>query len=145
MIYLRITRALSATIGTLSALAAAGGVLLYSAGIANDVAAPCFFAGLTLACLIWWHQSQHTARRLLEHLAAANFSAMAGLALYANLVWALWAQGAPVDLELATNGQMGEHFWLGPFTLVYAGLCYLAVRHPANKGQPSPTVTEPSK
>lgn len=90
----------------------------------------CLFSGVTLASYLWVTKPQGH-----QTLLYAVFSLMAGLALYANLAWILWALKLPMDLGTVRDGRMAEHFWLGPATLVYAVICYAAhqldVRHRA--------------
>lgn len=70
---------------------------------------------------------------MLDHFVAATFSMAAGLALYLNVTWALWAAGMPVDVATLRDDRMGEHYWLGPLALAYAVACYATLRRSSAK------------
>lgn len=123
---LQTSRYIAAIAGVFALLTSIGAAFLGSyLHHGGYIALSCFAAGLTLACALWWRESKHEARSLLTHLTAFSFAMTAGLALYANVVWALWSAGVPVDIGTVRDGRMGEYYWLGPFTLVYAVFCYI--------------------
>ena len=57
-----------------------------------------------------------------------NFAVMVTLAAWSCSSFALWASGVELDIGIIKNGLMGEHYWLGPFTLIYAVFCYAMLR-----------------
>lgn len=87
------------------------------------------FGGVTLSCYLWIRTTRTFALKgQLDFLCALSFVLVAGLALYSNVAWALWAIGVPVDIGTVRDGRMSEHYWLGPFTLAYAAVSYGALR-----------------
>lgn len=128
---LKMTRWAAIVVGSLSAIMVPGGFLLgHMLQHGGYIAASSFYAGIALTCYLWWRESFTEGRTLTSHLMAFNFALMGGLALYANLSWALWAAGVPVDLGIVRDGRMGEHYWLGPFTLIFAVFCYAVLHWP---------------
>lgn len=119
------SRKIAIALGVLQVLIVMGGlpiaVELHHGGL---VALTCLFAGGVLSCYVWWREAANEDRSRLDHCLAVMTALICGLALYANLTWALWAAGVPIDIGTVRDGRMGENYWLGPFTLVYALACY---------------------
>lgn len=130
---LKLSRVAAIFVGVFFALAALGGGLLgLTLKHGTFIALACLSAGVSLSCFLWTRESRYEDRTKLNHALAAGFALTAGLALYANVAWALWALGVPVDIGTVRDGRMGEHYWLGPFTLLYAIACYTALHWPSN-------------
>ncbi len=122
---LKTSRKAAVALGILQALIVAGGVpIAIELRHGGLMALNCLFVGGTLSCYMWWREASYEDRSVLDHLLASMTALMCGLALYANLTWALWAAGVPIDIGTVRDGRMAEHYWLGPFTLLYALGCY---------------------
>ena len=131
---LKISRRLSVGIGIFASLAVIGGVIVTAAFLMAGVAAlTCLMAGVVLTCFIWWRETKHEPQDLFYYLGAFSFAMAAGLALYANLVFALWAAGIAVETGAARNGVMGSYYWMGPVALLYAIFAYALYRFLASK------------
>ena len=126
---LRASRIAVAIIGSIAGFAVIGGVLQ---SLALDdwhlSAIICVLLGVLLACYLWWRESYYVERSALLHGFALFSCWMAGLALYCNLAWDLWAAGVPMDIGTVHYGRMAEHYWLGPISLAYAGICFATLR-----------------
>lgn len=125
------------SVGLFFGLAAIGGFLLgFTLWQGDFVAIACCASGITLSCFLWLKFVSHFQPKGAEHLSLLSFVGVSGLALYSNLVWSLWALNVPVNIGTAKSGHMAENYWLGPFTLIYAVLCYvvLTFSHRYKKG-----------
>lgn len=131
MNFLSFSRSAAVGIGVFSVLAALGGIIIgLPIGHGGYIAISCLMAGIALSCAIWWRESKNTGHSNTKQMIVASFALASGLALYANLVWALWALGVPVDIGTVRDGRMAAHYWFGPFTLVYAVICYVVLHRP---------------
>ena len=91
---------------------------------------PLFFACVLLGGYAY-RRTDELGRTMSQFLRVAmrvNFAIMVTLAAWSCSSFALWASGVEVDIEIIKNGLMGEHYWLGPFTLIYAVFCYAMLR-----------------
>ncbi|WP_077034470.1 hypothetical protein [Pelomonas sp. KK5] len=98
---------------------------------ADVIVTTCLVAGVLVALSLWWSTRDEAGKGLLHALVRVSLATMGGLAFYANLTYALWAAKVPLRLRLIEEGRMAEHYWLGPATLVYAVLCWIALRYRA--------------
>lgn len=112
-----------------SLLEVVGGVVLSAATLNGQVIAlTSFMAGTAMSLGLWWWTRDEAGKGLAHTLARVSFVGTGGLAFYAIVSYAIWAAGIPIELGIVRDGRMGEHFWLGPFTLVYATVCYVVMK-----------------
>ncbi|WKB50532.1 hypothetical protein [Eleftheria terrae] len=121
----RVLASLPAAGAVFFGLSSTGAFVVGLIGARGDALAwACLSAGIALSSLMWGRYQPSRQDSLLGRLACASFVLCSGLALYTNFAWALWALGMPMSLGAVEDGKMGEHDWLGPFTLAYAAVCY---------------------
>jgi hypothetical protein len=109
-----------------------GGVILGSYFHWEDgrvTALTILFAGAATSLLLWYWSRGVKTNGFLDTMVRVSFCGCGGLAVYANLGYALWAAGVPLELGVVRDGHMGEHFWLGPFTAAYALFCWASMRY----------------
>lgn len=125
-----VTRRIAAVVGIFFVLATIGGFPL---GVVmrdgSMLAIASLSAGIALACGLWWSWAREPILfKDLNVIALVSTTLTAGLALYSNLSYGIWALGMPMNIGTVANGRMGEHYWLGPLTLVYAVVSYLIMK-----------------
>jgi hypothetical protein len=106
------------------------GGLLFTAAVVHGgvIALTAFMAGVVVSLSLWWWTSNEAGRGVAHVAARLSFCAVGGLAFYSNVTYVLWAAGVPLDLGIVRDGRMGEHFWLGPFTLAYAVFAFVVLK-----------------
>jgi hypothetical protein len=110
-------------------LAVVGGTML--GAVTRDgriIANTCAMSGVVVGLGLWWWTRDEAGRSFMHAAARINFAAAGGLALYISLSYALWAADIPLELGIVRDNRMGEHFWLGPFTLVWAIFAYVVLK-----------------
>jgi len=90
-----------------------------------------FFIGLYAGWLAWNRSATWPSSKALYGVLRLSFSGVVGLAVFSNLAFVVWAAGSPIALGVVERGQMGEHYWLGPFTMLYAILIRIVLKRPA--------------
>lgn len=133
---IRMTRYAAAAIGIFFSLAAIGGFLLGILARNGDfLAIACLSAGVALACALWWFWGQEPIMfKSINLIVLVSATTSAGLALYSNLVYGIWALGWPMSIGTVATGQMKGLYWLGPFTILYALLGYLLMKAIVKRG-----------
>lgn len=116
-------------LAVISGISGIGGLILgFHFQHGGFLAMACLMTGVALSSGLWWNETRREIPNASLHLLVLSFALVSGLALYANLSWAIWAAGFPMEIGTVKDGRMGEHYWLGPFTLVYAVFCYAMLR-----------------
>ena len=134
MTLLKFSRITAIAIGIYAALSTIGGLVLgFAVQNGTYIAVGCLMAGVALSCSLWWLFTREKELSVWDVIGRIGFAGSAGLALYSNLAWGLWALGVPMDLGTVREGRMGENYWLGPATLAYAVFCYATIRWPSKK------------
>lgn len=107
-----------------------GGVVLSTLLVLNGtvVALTSLTAGIAVSLGLWWWTADEGGKGIMHSMARVAFVATAGLAFYTILTYVLWASGIPLDLGVVQAGRMGEHYWLGPFTLAYSVVAYIVLK-----------------
>jgi len=120
------------TLGAFCGLATLGGFELgFSLWQGDYIAIACLSAGMTLCSYLWLTLTKNKSHKGVEWFCLLCFVLASGLALYSNLAWALWALNVPVNIGTVRDGHMGENYWLGPATLLYAVICYVVLKKQA--------------
>lgn len=79
-----------------------------------------FIVGLMCGGYAWAFTARYSSRSLIDKVMRVGFSANVALAVFCNLAYMLWIAGMPLEMGIVKDGRMAEHYWLGPFTLIYA-------------------------
>jgi len=100
------------------------------------LALACLFSGFMLTGGLWWGLAKNQ-----KYITGSNvillgtFVVVAGLALYSNLAYLLWALGLPMGIGTSANGQMGHVYWLPPTTLLYTIFSWVMLKYYGGKEQ----------
>ncbi len=96
-----------------------------------------FFAAVVVGAVVH-ARSARFSTRLPEPLRAMlrlAYAASVALAVWTNSAYALWLAGVPLAIGAIRLGLMPLIWWFPPLTLVWAVLCYWALRTYSRKPQ----------
>jgi hypothetical protein len=123
------SRCIIAGIGVFFGLATLGGFSLgFTLWNGDFIAIACLSSGVALSSYLWWSLTAKEAPNGLDCIVFVSFVLAAGLSLYVNLAWALWALKVPVSIGTVRDGHMAENYWLGPASLLYTIICYVSMK-----------------
>lgn len=70
----------------------------------------------------------------LDRMLHGIFASLVALAIFSCLAFAAWALGLPLSLGSVANGTMGDLYWLGPVSMIFAALLGNMLRNGSANG-----------